>query len=100
MNRLIGGKLVQETRSIRQEVRQQTLGYIIAAFGLVAGLAWNEAIKALIERFFKDGSDSLSAKFLYAIVITLAVVILTIYLARLKEKKAIEAEVDQVNKIE
>jgi ABC-type phosphate transport system permease subunit len=78
--------IFEESRRIRQEVRQQTMSYIIAAFGLVAGLAWNEAIKAMIERLFKDAAQSLSAKFLYAIGITLVVVVMTMYLARWKTR--------------
>jgi hypothetical protein len=34
---------------LRLKVREQTVNYILAAFGFVAGLAWNEAIKSLID---------------------------------------------------
>ena len=71
---------------LRQEVRERTLGYIIAAFGLVAGLAWNDAIKALIEYLFPLQENTLSAKIIYAFLITLVVVICTIYLNRLFKK--------------
>ena len=71
---------------IRQEVRERTLGYIIAAFGLVAGLAWNDAIKALIEYLFPLQESTLSAKIIYALLITLIVVICTMYLNRLFKK--------------
>ncbi len=70
---------------VRREARAQIIGYILAALGLVAGLAWNEAIKGFIEQFFK-GSGSLTAKFLYAIVITILVVIVSMGLLRLKPK--------------
>ncbi|MDB4940386.1 MAG: hypothetical protein JWO40_811 [Candidatus Doudnabacteria bacterium] len=80
--------LIEESKKIKHEIRTQTIGYIIAAFGLVAGLAWNEAVKALIDSFFKDAAHSLTAKFLYAIAITMIVVVLTMYLVRIKEKKA------------
>ena len=68
---------------IEKEIREKTLGYILTSFGLVAGLAWNEAIKAFIERFFSDPGNGLRAKFLYAIVVTIAVVIISLYLSRL-----------------
>lgn len=49
-----------------------------ASLGLVAALAWNEAIKATIEKFLGKG-DSLAALYTYAILATvLAVVVLTI----------------------
>lgn len=71
---------------IRHEVRERTLGYVIGAFGLVAGLAWNDAIKALIEYLFPLQETTLSAKIIYAVVITLVVVISSIYLNRLFKK--------------
>jgi len=77
---------------IEKEIREKTLGYILTSFGLVAGLAWNEAIKAFIERFFSDPGNGLRAKFLYAIVVTIAVVVISLYLSRIfkVEKKKTE----------
>jgi hypothetical protein len=49
-----------------------------ASLGLVAALAWNEAIKATIQRVFGT-SDSLAGSSTYAILATvLAVVVLTL----------------------
>lgn len=78
-------KFREETKKIKQEVKKQTVGYILAALGLVAGLAWNEAIRALIDQFF-PGKNSLGAKFLYAVLITVIVVVLGIYLARISRE--------------
>ncbi|HCP08242.1 MAG TPA: hypothetical protein DIT25_00350 [Candidatus Moranbacteria bacterium] len=58
------------------------IGYIAAAFGLVAGLAWNEAVKALIEEFLPRSQNHVAAKFIYAFFITLVLVLVTLYLAR------------------
>ncbi|HLD34421.1 MAG TPA: DUF5654 family protein, partial [Patescibacteria group bacterium] len=44
----IKSKIKSEVTSVKQEIRNKVAGYIVAAFGLVAGLAWNDAIKALI----------------------------------------------------
>jgi hypothetical protein len=68
--------------SMRKEIRERTAGYIGTALGLVAGLAWNDAIKALIETLFPSPQNNILAKFGYAIVITIIVVMLTIYLVR------------------
>jgi len=80
-------KIKEEQAKLRKEVREKTLGYILAALGLVAGLAWNEAIKSLISTFFPNSGNNVLANFFYAIVVTIIVVIVTVYLLRLTEKK-------------
>lgn len=80
-------KIKKESEKISGEVKEKTLGFILTAFGLVAGLAWNEAIQSLIKSFFAVDKDSVWVKFLYAIVMTFLVVIVTIYLTRLFGKK-------------
>lgn len=79
--------LEEERLRLNNEVRERTISYIIAAFGLVAGLAWNDAITSLIEYLFPVSAGSLFAKFIYAIVITIVVVVTSIYLARIFNKK-------------
>lgn len=54
-------------------------------FGLVAALAWNEAIKALFKEIFGTTSGIISL-FVYAIIITFVVVIVTKKLGKLTEK--------------
>lgn len=71
---------------LASEVSERTLGFILGAFGLVAGLAWNDAVKALIEHLFPVPQDTLPAKFVYAIIISLLVVMVSIYLSRLIQK--------------
>lgn len=85
-------RIRSESSKISREVKEKTLGFIITAFGLVAGLAWNEAIQSLIKSFFTVDKDTIWVKFLYAIVMTVLVVLITIYLARLFGKD------DQTNK--
>lgn len=75
---------------ISREVKERTLGFIITAFSLVAGLAWNEAIQSLINSFFTIDKNSIWAKFIYALAMTLALVLITVYLAKIfgrEEKK-------------
>ncbi|MBI4127754.1 MAG: hypothetical protein HY459_01650 [Parcubacteria group bacterium] len=62
---------------------ERTLSYVVGAFGLVAGLAWNEAIRALIDHLVPLQKDSIPIKFLYALVMTVVLVIVTAYLVRL-----------------
>lgn len=72
---------------MKTSLHTQTVGYILAALGFVAGLAWNEAIKGLIDRVFPLGTDGLAAKFVYALVATLLVVIASAIFLRNKEKE-------------
>ena len=65
---------------IKNEMKSQTSGYMMTAFGLVAGLAWNDAIKSLIDFIYPfSGSNSLWAKFIYAVGITIVVILVGKY---------------------
>jgi len=80
-------KLKEEERRLRKEIKEKTISYILAAFGLVAGLAWNEAIKSLIEELFPVKGSGVFAKFIYAFLITVVVVIISVYLVRLVRRE-------------
>lgn len=86
-------KIQKEISGVREEMKNKTVGYIVTALGLVAGLAWNDAIKSAIEYFFPMEQNGLEAKFVYAGTITIVVVLFSVYLMRIlkkdeKEKKA------------
>jgi len=72
--------------NIQSEVREKVSGYISACFGLVAGLAWNDAIKELIETVFPQSGNTLIAKFGYAVLLTVIAVVVTVYFVRLLKK--------------
>jgi thiosulfate reductase cytochrome b subunit len=69
------------------EVRKSSIGYILTALGLVAGLAWNDAITAAINALFPLDKNALWVKFAYAAIITLAVVIVATYLTKYAMKE-------------
>lgn len=69
-------------QDLDKEVKAQTLTYITAAFGLVVGLAWNEAIISLINAIFPMGNGGLIIKFGYAIGVTILIVFVTRYLIK------------------
>ncbi|MDP3724930.1 MAG: DUF5654 family protein [Nanoarchaeota archaeon] len=74
----------EEVQRIRQEARERALGYITGAFGVIAGLAWNDFVKALIENVFpSEENGTIWAKLVYAAVMTLVVVGVTVYLSRI-----------------
>jgi len=52
-----------------------------AAFGMIAALAWNEAIKALVGKYF-SADDSIVPLLIYAIVVTVVAVVCIIVIAR------------------
>ena len=74
-----------------KEVMDNIVQLMTAAFGLVAALAWNEAVQALFDALLPNAGD-LAAKFLYAVVVTVAVVIVTIRLGRISERLGREGE--------
>ncbi|PIX62392.1 hypothetical protein CO057_04395 [Candidatus Uhrbacteria bacterium CG_4_9_14_0_2_um_filter_41_50] len=75
-----------KTGKFASEVWEKVAGYLLAAFGLVAGLAWNDAIRALIARYYTVESDSLLAQLAYAIIITILVVIVSIIFVKLSKR--------------
>lgn len=70
---------------MKKEVFEKINVLLISAFGLVAALAWNDAIKALFNAIFGE-AGTIVAMFLYAIIITIIVVWVTIKLANFSQK--------------
>jgi small neutral amino acid transporter SnatA (MarC family) len=85
--RIIKERIKKESAGVKREIRQRTIGYILTAFGLIAGLAWNDAVKSLIEYFFPFDKNTIFAKFIYAVLITFILVILSVYLIKLVGEK-------------
>jgi len=79
--------VLKESDKLQKEARKRAVTYIVAAFGFVAGLAWNDAIKALIEYWFPLDKGSVTAKFIYALLVTVILVVVTMYLVRLFKEK-------------
>ena len=83
----IKDKIKNGRKEIKKEIQQKISGYVLTAFGLVAALAWNDAIKSLIEYFFPFNKNTVLIKFLYAILITFIVVTISIYFTKLLRDK-------------
>ena len=70
--------------------------FIITALELVAALAWNEAIQQLFTQLYGEAGGAIAAKFGYAVIITLVVIVATISVGRAAERaKKLEAERDK-----
>lgn len=79
--------LKKETVALQKEFKEKTYGYIMGALGLVAGLAWNEAIKGLIDNIYPSTGSGLWLKFVYAVVVTVFLVLFSLILAKIFSKK-------------
>lgn len=76
-----------ENDTFKVQVLEAMSALIISAFSLVAALAWNEAIKALIAKFL--GADDLIGSFVYAIIVTVLAVVMAIIITKsVKKAKA------------
>jgi len=75
-----------EIKETKREFKEKTITLILGGFGLVAALAWNEAIKSLFETFFPKES-ALIGKFIYAIIVTIIVAVVSSQLTKISQKK-------------
>jgi len=79
-------KIRYEKQRFQKELKEKTIAYIAAALGLVASLAWNEAIKDLIEYLFPLTKNTLMVKFIYAGLLTLIIVVILNSLIKFAKK--------------
>lgn len=77
----------KKSLKFRAEIRSRVVKYVGAGFGLVAAFAWNDAIKSLIQYLFPIEKNSVLAKFVYAIIMTLVVVVVTMYIVKFFKKE-------------
>lgn len=78
-----------QIKEVKSQVLENISILITTAFGLIAALAWNEAIKALITEFIGKG-NGITGLFIYAIIITLLAIIVTIVIGKLIAKPAVQ----------
>lgn len=71
--------------NLKLEILEKMTALATAGLGLVAALAWNEAISKMFEAIFGKQSN-LIAMFGYAIIITVVVVIVTMKLGQATSK--------------
>ncbi len=71
---------------------QSCIALASAALGLVAALAWNDAIKALMKQMLGE-NEGLAALFTYAILATLIAVVVVLVLAKIAAKIGGEAAI-------
>lgn len=77
-----------------QMILQSLITLASASLGLVAALAWNEAIKATIKRVFET-DDSLAGLYTYAVLATVVAVVVVLLLSRIAAKVGGEAAINR-----
>ena len=70
---------------MKNKLVSETLGMMATAFSFVAALAWNEAIKGLIDEFIPKGKG-VASLFIYAILVTVIVIIITSRINHIKQQ--------------
>lgn len=72
-------------KKLHQELIEQMLTLVTSGFGVVAALAWNEAIQGFVKEFVEPRipGSGLVSKFIYAIIITTLIVIITYQLSKI-----------------
>lgn len=78
---------------ISKMIMETMLTLITTAFAFVAGLAWNEAIQKLIEEFYTAGG-AVTGLLIYAVIVTIVAVVVTVLLARIAGKMDIDLDKD------
>ena len=76
----------REINKFRVSFVEKMIILLISAFGLIAALAWDEALKELFKSIFHN-LTLLQEKFLYAGMITVLAVVLSIALSKLIVKR-------------
>lgn len=84
---------VKQEKSFHKELLTQMVTLSTSGFGLVAALAWNEAVQGLVTNFIQPYFPSqygIISKFIYALIITILAVLITYQLSRLASKWGIK----------
>jgi len=71
---------------VKSEVSEKIAALVIAAFGLVAALAWNGAIQAIFKTVFGN-PDNIWAMIIYAVIVTIIAVLVAMWIGKYAEKK-------------
>jgi hypothetical protein len=84
----------KKEKDIKIEFISKITTLLTAGFGLVAALAWNDAIQSLF-KLIPIQNSQVSAKFIYAIFITVIIVLIVYYANRAQEFAIHEIELSK-----
>jgi len=75
-----------EVERIRDNFKERVLTIVIASLGLIAALAWDEALRHLFEIIF-GASGTLAEQLSYAVIITVIAAVISVYLGKIYSKR-------------
>lgn len=78
----------QKEKTFKRELIEQFITLSTSGFGLVAALAWNEAIQQAVNDFIEPRipGSGLISKLIYALLVTSLAVLITYQLSRLASR--------------
>ena len=80
--------MIRDTlKNSKTDFQEKVSGYLVAAFGLVAALAWNDAVRSMIDYLFRFDKNAIAAKFLYAFIVTVIFIVISLIINRVFKKK-------------
>ncbi len=84
--------MAKKTTAFHKELLVQLITLSTSAFGLVAALAWNEAIQQFVKDFIEPRipGSGLISKLIYALLVTGFAVLITFQLSRLASRWGIK----------
>lgn len=77
-----------EKKKLHEELIEQLLTLVTSGFGVVAALAWNDAIQGFVKEFIEPRipGSGLVSKFVYAVIITFLIVLTTYELSKIASR--------------
>ncbi len=81
--------ITMASKKLHKEIAKQMLALATSGLGLVAALAWNNLIQEIVNNYIKKylpGNAGLISLIIYALVISLIAIIITVQLSSLVEK--------------
>ena len=82
--------VTKKQKDLKVEIVRQMLTLATSGFGLVAALAWNtliqEFVKVYIKRWIPGGDTGIISMAIYAVLITVLAVFITVQLSKLLQK--------------
>ncbi|MBI1978941.1 MAG: hypothetical protein HYS62_02655 [Candidatus Aenigmarchaeota archaeon] len=84
-NQRRGLTIGRELQEFRRVFKDNFVTLIVSAFGVVAALSWNDALKEVIFVFFPEKGD-LIVKVYTAVAVTILSIVVTYLLSKLKTK--------------
>ncbi len=78
----------EKKKAFHEELIVQMSTLVTSGFGVVAALAWNDAIQEFVKNYIepKIPGSGLFSRFLYAILVTFLIVLVTYQLSKLSAK--------------